>query len=139
MGTVNQNIGSSLMKFTFTDENGDVVSSFRMNPADIKLAHRCQELSAYFHNLARRVSENETLEDAIKFNDEIEEKICYLLGYDARQSVFGLISATSVMGDGNLFVVHVMNQISKAVGPEIKKRQQAMANAVSKHTGKYKK
>ena len=134
---INENISSSLLKFTFSDEDGEVIASFRMNPADVKLAQRCQEVSAFFEELRDKTPDNATLEDAVKFNDELEEKICYLLGYDVKQSLFGLISATSIMGDGNLFVVHVMERITKAVGPEIKKRQQAMAKAVSKHVAKY--
>lgn len=134
---INENVSSSLLKFTFSDEDGEVVASFRMNPTDIKLVQRCQEVSVFFEELRDKTPDNATLEDAVKFNDELEEKICYLLGYDAKQSLFGLLSASSIMGDGNLFVMHVMDQILKAVGPEIKKRQQAMAKAVSKHVAKY--
>ena len=139
MAAINENISTSLLKFTFSDEEGEVIASFRMNPADVKLAQRCNEISTFFEELRDNTPENATLEDAVHLNYELEDKICYLLGYDAKQSLFGLISATSIMGDGNMFVVHVMDQIIKAVGPEIKKRQQAMAKAVSKHTAKYKK
>ena len=135
--TINANLGSSLMKFTFTDSDGDVLASFRMNPGDIKLAHRCQEVSSYFENLGNNTPEHATIEDAIKFNDVLEDKICYLLGYDAKQSLFGLLSATSIMEDGNMFAVHVMDKIVEHVGPEIQKRKQAMANAVKKYTAKY--
>ena len=121
------------------EDMGEQIASFRMNPADIKLVQRCQEVSAFFEDLRDKTPDNATLEEAAQFNDEMETKICYLLGYDAKQSLFGLLSATSIMGDGNLFIVHVMDQILKAVGPEIKKRQQAMAKAVSKHTAKYQK
>ena len=95
MAAINTSVGSSLLKFTFSDADGEVVASFRMNPADIKLAHRCQEVLAYFENLHNNTPESATLEDAAKLNDEMEEKICYLLGYDAKQSLFGLISACS--------------------------------------------
>ena len=139
MAALNKSVSSSLMKFTFSDEDGEVVASFRMNPADIKLAQRCQEVSAFFEDMRDKTPDNATFEDVVKFNDELENKICYLLGYDAKTSLFGLLSATSVMGDGNMFVVHVMDQIIKSVGPEIKKRQQAMAKAISKHTAKYQK
>lgn len=139
MAALNKSVSSSLMKFTFSDEDGEVVASFRMNPADIKLAQRCQEVSAFFEDMRDKTPDNATLEDIVKFNDELEDKICYLLGYDAKRSLFGLLSATSVMGDGNMFAVHVMDQIIKSVGPEIKKRQQAMAKAISKHTAKYQK
>lgn len=139
MAVVNTGIGSSLLKFTFTDEGGDVVASFRMNPADVKLAQRCQEIAEFFENMQNNTPDTATLEDAIKFNDTLEEKICYLLGYDAKNTLFGLISATSIMGDGNLFATHVVNKIIEAVGPELKKRKQSMAKAVAKHTAKYKK
>lgn len=137
MSTINTSIGASLMKFTFSDSDGDVIASFRMNPADIKLAQRCQEVSAYFETLHDSVPDTATLEDAIRFNQEMEEKVCYLLGYDAKDSLFGQVSATSIMADGNLFVTHVVNKIADAIGPEINKRKQNMENAVKKHTAKY--
>ena len=137
MTAINTSVGSSLLKFTFSDADGEVVASFRMNPADIKLAQRCQEVQEYFANLHNNTPESATLEDAVKLNDELESKICYLLGYDAKQSLFGLISATSIMGDGNLFAVTVMDKIVENVGLEIQKRKQSMAAAVAKHTAKY--
>ena len=137
MSKINTSIGASLMKFTFSDSDGDVIASFRMNPADIKLAQRCQEVSAYFETLQDSVPDTATLEDAIRFNQEMEEKICYLLGYDVKGSLFGQVSATSIMADGNLFVTHVVNKSADAIGPEINKRKQSMEKAVEKHTAKY--
>lgn len=139
MAAINTGIGSSLLKFTFSDDDGEILASFRMNPADVKLSQRCKEVSEYFEKLGEETPEAATLEDAVKLNDQLEEKFCYLLGYNARESLFGLISATSVMADGNMFAVHVMDKIVEAVGPEIRKRKQSMAKAVAKHTAKYKK
>lgn len=137
MAAINTGIESSLLKFTFSDDEGEVIASFRMNPADVKLAQRCQEVSSFFEKLKEKTPENATLEDAVKLNNEVEDKICYLLGYDAKQSLFGQISATSVLGDGNMFVVLVMEKIVEAVAPEINRRKQAMSAAVEKHTAKY--
>lgn len=137
MAAINSNLASSLLKFTFTDGDGEVVASFRMNPADVKLAQRLQEMQGYFDKLEKNTPENATLDDVIRFNDELEENICKLLGYDARQALFGFVSATSIMEDGNMFIVHVMNVIQEHVFPEIRKRQQSMADAVAKHTAKY--
>lgn len=137
MAAINTGIESSLLKFTFSDDEGEVIASFRMNPADVKLAQRCQEVSSFFEELKEKTPENSTLEDAVKLNNEVEDKICYLLGYDAKQSLFGQISATSVLGDGNMFVVLVMEKIVEAVAPEINRRKQAMSAAVEKYTAKY--
>lgn len=137
MAAINTAVGSSLLKFTFTDDDGEVIASFRMNPADVKLAQRCQEVAAFFDELKEKTNNTETLEDALKFNDELESKFCYLLGYDAKQSLFGFLSATSVLGDGRMFAVCVMDRIVEAVVPEIQKRKQSMEAAVAKHTAKY--
>lgn len=137
MAAISSNLASSLLKFTFTDGDGEIVASFRMNPADVKLAQRLQEMQSYFDEMEKSTPENATLDDVIRFNDELEEKICKLLGYDARQALFGFVSATSIMEDGNMFIVHVMNVIQEHVFPEIRKRQQSMAEAIAKHTAKY--
>ena len=137
MAKLTTSIASSLLKFTFTDEDGDVVAHFRMNPADIKLAQRCKEVSSYFENMSKSAPEEASLEYVCKINDEVECKMSYLLGYDVKECLFGEISATSVMADGRMFVAVVMDTIAKAVEPEVQKRQEAMANAVAKHTAKY--
>lgn len=137
MAVINSEIGSALLKFTFSDAEGDVIASFRMNPADVKLANRCKEVSAFFENLRDNTPDGATMEDVVKFNDELEEKICYLLGYDAKESLFGLVSATTICEDGELFAVKVMNTIVEAVTSEMQKRKATMASAVAKHTAKY--
>lgn len=131
------NIGSALLNFTFSDSDGEVVASFRLNPADVKLAARCQEVSEYFEAKKDGLPENATIQDVVKYNDELEDKICYLLGYDARESLFGQISAMTVLEDGALFAVKVLDVIAEAVAPEIAKRKQKMQAAISKHTAKY--
>lgn len=135
---IEKSVSSSMMRFEFKDGD-DVIAFFRMNPADVKLAQRVQRVGAYFEELGDKLPTNATLEDAIKFNDDIEEKFCEILGYNARDSLFGLISATSIMEDGNLFAHHVLDAIIEHVAPVIKKRNHAMAAAVAKHTAKYEK
>lgn len=138
MASLNTSVSSSLLKYTFTDEDGYVIAHFRMNPADIKLAHRAEEVSEYFKSLSQNAPEEPTLEIMIKLNEEVEAKMCYLLGYDVRECLFGMISATAVMADGNMFVHTVMDKIAKTISPELQKRQKAMEKAVNKHTAKYK-
>lgn len=126
------------VRLTLVDD-GEIVSAFRLSPADVKLAVRCQEVIDTFDSIADMLPNDATLEDAAKFNDAIEDKICYLLGYDAKQAAFGQISATTIMADGNMFVVHMMEKINELVIPEINKRKLTMAQAVAKHTAKYEK
>ena len=136
--TVNTNLGSSILKFTFTDDDGEVVASFRMNPADVRLAGRVQEAANFFRKAAQSAPEQATAADILKYNNEVEEEICRVLGYDARKSLFGFMSATTILADGEMFAQKILKKIEEAVLPEIQKRKAALAAAVKKHTAKYK-
>lgn len=135
--TVNENLGSSILKFTFTDDDGEVVASFRLNPADVRLAGRVQEAANLFRKAAQSAPEQATAADILKYNNDVEEEICRVLGYDARDSLFGFMSATTVLEDGEIFAKKILDKISEAVLPEIQKRKAALAAAVKKHTAKY--
>lgn len=132
---VESTISTGKMKFTFTDEDGDVFSAFRLNPSDVNLAKRCQEVAEQFGQQKDR--QLSTIEDAVAYNTELEEKISYILGYDAKAAIFGEVSATTVLPSGELFAAVVLDTIAKEVEPEIKKRNQKMSDAVAKYTGKY--
>ena len=135
--TVNTNLGSSILKFTFTDDDGEVVASFRLNPADVRLAGRVQEAANLFRKAAQSAPEQATVADILKYNNNVEEEICRVLGYDAHQELFGFMSATTILEDGEMFSQKILDMISEAVLPEIQKRKAALAAAVKKHTAKY--
>ena len=135
--TVNTNLGSSILKFQFTDDDGKVVASFRLNPADVRLAGRVQEAANLFRKAAQSAPEQATVADILKYNNNVEEEICRVLGYDARESLFGFMSATTILEDGEMFAQKILDMISEAVLPEIQKRKAALAAAVKKHTAKY--
>lgn len=135
--TVNTNLGSSILKFTFTDDDGEVVASFRLNPADVRLAGRVQAAAKFFREAANSFPDQATTADIEKYNNDVETAICQVLGYDARDSLFGFMSATTVLEDGEIFAKKILDKISEAVLPEIQKRKAALAASVKKHTAKY--
>lgn len=134
MAVNEMNFGSVFQKFRFFDSDGDLIGKCRINPADPKLVHRCEEVSEYF---GEKKGEPKNAAELAALNDEIEEKICYLLGYDAKDELFGMLPACSVLPDGELFVGKVMEKIMEYLEPEIKKRKENMQAAISKHTAKY--
>lgn len=134
MAVNEMNFGSVFQKFRFFDSDGDLIGKCRINPADPKLVLRCEEVSEYFSGSK---SDPASAAELAALNDEVEEKICYLLGYDARADLFGMLPACSVLPDGELFVAKVMEAITRFLEPEIKKRKENMQAAISKHTAKY--
>ena len=128
---------TGLIKFTFTDENGEVFSSFRMNPTDVNLLARAEEVSDYFSQRKNDMPEKASGAALKAINDEIEEKINYLLGYEASKDIFGVITATTVSPDGEIFAWVVMDFIAEKLKPEMEKRRQNMQKKVEKYTAKY--
>lgn len=127
------------VKFTFTDENDEVFSSFWINPTDVNLIARAEEVSAYFDKRKDEIPEVMDTEAMQALNAEIEDKICYLLGYDARQDVFGAISATTISPDGEIFAWVLLDYIVEQLGPEMEKRRKKMQEGVAKYAQKYEK
>lgn len=128
---------TGMMKFNLLDEDGDSAASFRMNPTDIRLATRFEEVGEFFHNLSKNAPEQATAADIQKYNDALEEKLCYVIGGNARETLFGVMPAVSIMPDGSLFAAEVFGKLSEAVIPEIEARRQKMQTAASKYTAKY--
>lgn len=138
MAKINTNIGSAFLNFTFSDEDGEVISSFKMNPADVKVAVRSKEVSEYLSNKKNTLDGDMTPKEMAEFNDELEEKICYVLGYDARNDLFKPpMTATTILPSGDLFAAVVLEKIAEAVKPELEKRHANMERAAAKYTSRY--
>lgn len=127
------NVG--IIKLTFTDEDGDVFASCHINPTDIRLLKRAEEVSDFFKNA--KLPEEATADEMFEYNDKMEERICHLLGYDARETLFGLLPATSINENGEMWAMIVMDAINVHIAPEIEKRKLNFANSVDKYAGKY--
>lgn len=136
--TINTNISSGLLKFTFTDSDGKIFAHFLMNPADAALCARCDEVSAFFEDAQNAMPESPTSSDIAKYGETLKEKLDYLLGYKASETLFsGLVSPLTVTENGDLFALVVLETIVNAVEPEIRKRKKKMEKAIAKYTEKY--
>ena len=135
----NKRFNTGVITFTFTNEDDEVFSSFKMNPTDINLVKRAEEVSDFFSEKSMKVGENATAAELAAINEEIEEKINYLLGYDAREEIFGNITETTVSEDGEIFANVLFEFILEKIHPEIEKRKQKMQAGVNKYTEKYSK
>lgn len=137
MATANKKFNTGRIKFTFSDEDGEVFSSFKMNPTDANVIARAEEVSEYFNKRKLEVDEIASGKDLAKYNKEIEDKINYLLGYDASEEIFGEITATTISPDGEVFGVMLMEFVFEKLKPEIEKRKKNMNAAIDKYTKKY--
>lgn len=131
MKTIDSAVNVGWVKFTFTDEDGEVFASFKIKPTDPRLMERCKNISGFFKELGSAGGEK----TAAEWERIVEDKFCEFLGYDCRKSLFEQVAATDVL-NGKLFASHILDAVIREVGPYV--RQRRAAN-IARHTGKYKK
>lgn len=137
---INTKIDDGILVFTFTNNKGEVFSSFKLNPTDINVAARAEELEECFEQFKVSVQKVTSGKEMAELNKQIEDKINYLLGYEASKDLFKEpITATTVFGNGQVFAYIVLDKITEAIAPEIEKRKKKMQAAVNKYTEKYEK
>lgn len=124
---------AGLLKFTFCDAEGEVIASFRVNPTDPGLLARAGEVAEFFRS---RTSGGD-LTGLAEQNEKIEEQIAYLLGYDAKDELFGRIPATTVSPEGEIFAAAIMDAVAEAIAPEIRRREEKMKARTAKYTARY--
>lgn len=133
--TFNTNIDDGLIHFTFTNNAGEVFSKFHINPTDVGLASRSQEVVKYLEELSKQ--EFSTVESIQKLDEMIAERVDYLLGYEASKTIFPApYTPTTILPDGSMFVNTVISVIEKALRSEIEDRIKKMKK-VEKATEKY--
>ena len=53
--TINTKIDDGILIFTFTNNQDEIFSSFKMNPTDVNVAARAEELADYFEQLKESI------------------------------------------------------------------------------------
>lgn len=136
--TINTKIDDGILTFTFTNNQNEIFASFRLNPTDVNIAARAEEVSAFFEKMEETVKNVASAKEAAKLNELIQDKINYLLGYEASKDLFREpITATTVFGNGQMFANIVLDKVADAIVPEIEKRREKMQAEVDKYTEKY--
>lgn len=136
--TINTKIDDGTLTFTFTNNQNEIFASFRLNPTDVNIAARAEEVSAFFEKMEETVKNVASAKEATKLNELIQDKINYLLGYEASKDLFREpITATTVFENGQMFANIVLDKVADAIAPEIEKRRKKMQAEVDKYTEKY--
>ena len=68
--TINTNIDDGFLLFTFTNKQGEVFSSFKLNPTDINVAARAEELETFFEQAQESVKNVSSSKEMAEINKQ---------------------------------------------------------------------
>lgn len=135
--TINTNIDDGFLLFTFTNKQGEVFSSFKLNPTDINVAARAEELETFFEQAQESVKNVSSSKEMAEINKQIEDKINYMLGYEASKDLFREpITATTVLEMVRCLPISFWTKSMKHLLQKLKKKEK-MQEVVNKYTEKY--
>lgn len=131
---IEMSVGGALTRIEFKDEDGIVLGFLKINLTDVRLVAKLNECAEFFRNYK---FDGTGVEKMVSIDRDLAEKFCYVLGYDCRETLFGVLSPTTIMENGEMFAISVLGKISEVFSTEVKQKAAARAEAMRKYTEKY--
>lgn len=130
-------IQSGIAKFEYTDnEDGEIIAHAKLNVGSIHLLERLTKFQQEIGGLKIQ-TEGASVDDILRFEDEIEDKFCTFFGYDCKEDLFGVIAAIDTLGNGEMWCQALIEDITAKLEPELDRINAEREQAVAKYTKNY--
>ena len=120
--------------YTIKNKRGKVIGEFEFRPSDTNIVKRYEEVVDYLNNFKMP---EDTEEAFLAAENEIKEKMSYLIGGDAGEAFFSILGPFSALASGELFVENVLGAISKVIEKEMSVRTKKVQRRMNKYVAKY--
>lgn len=134
-------------EYEFLDTEGKHLFSIWINPSDVGMVQRAQDLVDYLNNLDLSVTKSEedeeepTLEEVsaiLKENtDTLGEKLDALFNAEISAAIFSVMSPFTPLASGKLYIEEVVEKILDAITAETNARFKKVQSRQNKYTAKY--
>ena len=95
--------------YNIKNQNGELLGSFRMNPADMSILERFKSVENVLENITEHVDMNKDFEEVEKeMSAIVREQINYLFDCDCADVLFGITSPFTIMKNGEFFLEQVI-------------------------------
>ena len=121
--------------YTIENKKGKVLGKFEFRPTDTNIVKRYEEVVDFYNSY--QLPENPTETDMRTAEEEIMNRISYLVGADAKEAFFSILGAFSPLANGELFVENVLSSIAKVIEREINTRTKKVQSRMNKYVAKY--
>lgn len=133
-------VDRGLEEYTIEDKKGNVLGKFEMNPSDMEMAKRYEEVAEAVSHIMDSVDERKDIVDILtEAEDKLSEQIDYLFNAKVSQNFFSITSPFTVLASGEFFIENVLNAIGGLIEAETGKRFKKIQSKVVKYTVKYSK
>lgn len=96
---------------------------------------RYEEVVEYYNSY--QLPENPSEADMRRAEEDITERISYLIGEDAKETFFSILGAFSPLANGELYMENVLSSIAKVIEKEMNIRTKKVQSRMNKYVAKY--
>ena len=121
--------------YTIENKRGKVLGKFEFRSTDTNIVKRYEEVVEYYNSY--QLPENPSDADMRKAEDDIMEKISYLVGEDEKETFFSILGAFSPLANGELYMENVLSSIAKVIEREMNIRTKKVQSRMNKYVAKY--
>lgn len=131
-------VDRGLEEFEIVDKNDKLLGKFEMNPGDLEMIKRYEEVAEKFNHIGDDIDENESTEVILaKAEARVYELIDYLFNAEISNSFFSITSPFTPLKSGEYYIENVLNAIGKLIEDESGKRFKKVQAKMNKYTEKY--
>lgn len=130
-------IDDGVQTYRIKNQRGQEIGTFDINPADLDMVRRFEEVAAYLDGLSVELEKEDAEKAFEKATEEIKEKFDYLFKADVSKSFFAVMNPFTPLASGEFFIENVIDAIGKVVQEVFKVRTRKVNARVNKYTDKY--
>lgn len=121
--------------YNIKNKNGKMLGRFEFRPSDTNIINRYEEVVDFFNNFS--MPEEKTGSLIKEAENQIVEKMSYLIGGNAEEAFFSILGPFSALASGELFVENVLNAVSGVIERELSVRTKKVQRRMNKYVAKY--
>lgn len=131
-------VDRGLEEYTIEDKKGNILGKFEMNPADMEIVKRYEEVADTISHIADNIDDSRDMVDILReMEEKVYKQIDYLFNAEVSQNFFSITSPFTVLASGEFFIENILNAIGKLIEAETGKRFERVQTKISKYTSKY--
>ena len=125
-------------EYEFLDANDNVMFKIALNPGDVGIASRYEEVVDYLNSL--NIPADEGVDIGIeldKIKTELGAKLDNVFNMPISSQIFSVMHPFAVLADGRLYIEEIVDKICGVIEAELNVRTKKVQSRLAKYAAKY--
>lgn len=125
-------------EYEFLDANDNVMFKIALNPGDVGIASRYEEVVDYLNGLTVPTSDGVDIGDELdKIKEELGEKLDNVFNMPISSQIFSVMHPFAVLADGKLYIEEIVDKICGVIESELNVRTKKVQSRLAQYAAKY--